>query len=386
MSKRISKQEKQKIVERYLCGETVASICKDIGYPRSTVYDWIRQHKSGLQNHQINLKDYKIIKAMYERQKLVVYILQNAPCKATDPLHERLETIKDLSSKFTVHTLCDAFKVPKGTYYNYLLRSKGDNSQTAQRRAELSPIIEEIYNNSNQTFGAGKVTAILRDRGYKISERLVAGIMHNNGWFSIRTNAKTLYEFSERRKENLLKQNFKTDKPNQVWVSDVTYFNYNERKFYICIILDLYSRKIVAHKISKRNSTQLTKATFKYAYFSRKPHEGLIFHSDNGSNYISRSFYAYLKQFGVVQSFSRSMHPRDNAVSEAFFKYMKAEELYRYKYKSEKQFRKSVSDYIEYYNTNRPHTYLGYLTPNKYEELYVKNLDLCGSKPAYSSV
>lgn len=75
MNKRIGKKEKQKAVERYLCGETVASICKDIGYPRSTVYGWIGQYKSGLQDHQVNLKDYRILKTMYERQKVVVHIL-----------------------------------------------------------------------------------------------------------------------------------------------------------------------------------------------------------------------------------------------------------------------------------------------------------------------
>lgn len=149
MNKRIGEKEKRKVVERYLCGETVESICKDIGFPRSTVYDWIRKYKSGLQDHQVNLKDYKILKTMYERQKLVVHILQNAPCKASDPLRERLEAIKELSSKYTIYTLCDAFNVPKGTYYNFLLRRKGENSQIAKRRAELKPIIEEIYNKSN---------------------------------------------------------------------------------------------------------------------------------------------------------------------------------------------------------------------------------------------
>lgn len=375
MSKRVGEKEKRSVVERYLCGEKIESICKDTCYPRSTIYAWIRKYKSGLQNHQVNLKDYQTLKNMYERQKLVVHILQDAPCRANDPLHDRLEAIKVLSSKYTVYTLCDAFQVPKGTYYNFLLRRKGENSQAAKRRTELKPIIEKIYIKSNQIFGAGKVTAVLRDRGYKISERIVGDIMHSNGWFSVRTNAKTLYEYSERRRENILKQNFNADKPNQIWVSDVTYFSYNERKFFICVILDLYSRKVVAFKISKRNSSQLTKATFKYAYFSRKPQEGLIFHSDNGSNYISRSFYSYLKQFGVQQSFSRSRQPHDNAVSESFFKSMKTEELYRYKFKSEREFRKAVADYIEKYNTQRPHTYLGYLTPDRYEQLYGKISD-----------
>ena len=375
MSKRVGEKEKRKIVERYLCGEKIESICKETGYSRNTVYDWIRRYKTGLQNHQVNLKDYQMLKTMYERQKLVVHILQNAPCRANDPLPDRLEAIKELSSKYTVYTLCDAFKVPKGTYYNFLLRRKGENSQTAKHRAELTPIIEEIYQSSNQTFGAGKIAAVMRDRGIIVSERLVGDIMHKNGWFSIKTNAKTLYEYSERRKQNILKQNFHAERPNQVWVSDVTYFSFKERKFYICVIIDLYSRKVIAHKISKRNSTQLTKGTFKIAYFNRNPEEGLIFHSDNGSNYISISFYAYLKQFGVEQSFSRSRQPHDNAVSESFFKSMKAEELYRYKFRSEREFRKAVADYIERYNAERPHTYLGYLTPNRYEELYGNNSD-----------
>ena len=75
MSKRVGKKEKQRIVERYLCGEKIDSICKSTGYSRSTVYDWIRHYKSGLQNHQINLKNYQILKTMYERQRLVVHIL-----------------------------------------------------------------------------------------------------------------------------------------------------------------------------------------------------------------------------------------------------------------------------------------------------------------------
>lgn len=375
MNKRVCVQEKLTIVERYLCGEKVESIRKDTSYPRSTIYDWIRQYKTGLQNHQINIKDYKLLKTKYERQKLVVHILQNASCRANDPLQDRLIAIKELSSKYTVNTLCEAFKVTKGIYYNYLLRRKGENSQAAKRRAELKPIIEEIYQSSNQTFGAGKIVAVMRDRGIAVTERLVSDIMHKNGWFSAKTNAKALYEYSERRKKNILNQNFKAERPNQIWVSDVTYFSYKERTFYICVIIDLYSRKLIAHKISKRNSTQLTKGTFKIAYFSRSPQEGLIFHSDNGNNYISKSFYIYLKQFGVKQSFSRSRRPHDNAVIESFFRSMKTEELYRYKFRSEREFRKSVADYIERYNSERPHTYLGYLTPTRYEQLYGKNSD-----------
>ena len=196
--------------------------------------------------------------------------------------------------------------------------------------------------------------------------------MHANEWFSVKSNAKKLYEYSKRKKENILRQNFTASRPNEIWVSDISYFNLDQRKYYICVILDLYSRKIIAHKVSKRNSTILTKSTFKYAYYSRNPEDGLIFHSDNGSNYISRTFGEYLQERGTKQSFSRTNRPHDNAVSESFFKCMKNEELYRYRYKSERELVDSLKKYVDFYNEERPHTYLGYMTPNKYEDLYKK--------------
>ena len=102
----------------------------------------------------------------------------------------------------------------------------------------MTSIIEEIYQKSNQTFGAGKIAAVMRDRGIIISERFVGDIMRKNGWFSVKTKAKTLYAYSERRKQNIVKQNFKAERTNQIWVSDVTYFSLKERKFYICAIID----------------------------------------------------------------------------------------------------------------------------------------------------
>lgn len=111
----------------------------------------------------------------------------------------------------------------------------------------------------------------------------------------MRNCAKTLYLMNQERKENILKQEFKVDHPNTVWVSDVTYYHYNNRAYYICVILDLYSRKVVAHRVSLSNSTQLTKRTFKLAYTSRQPQDNLLSHSDQGANYTSRTFMTYLK-------------------------------------------------------------------------------------------
>lgn len=370
--KKLTRKKKLEIVEKYLCGNSVINLSEEYNLSRSTIYSFIKKHHEEICNHPVNLRDFTMLQKMKERKDLIVHILQTAPCTANAPLREKLQAVKDLSGKYNVNTLCEAFEVSKGTYYNHILRSKGENSEAQKRRKMLKPIIEEIFIKSNCTFGAGKIAAILNDRGYVVSERIVGDIMHANQWFSVKSNAKKLYEYSKRKKENILRQNFTASKPNEIWVSDITYFNLDQRKYYICVVLDLYSRKIIAHKISKRNSTVLTKDTFKYAYYSRNPEEGLIFHSDNGSNYISRAFSEYLKERGTKQSFSRTNRPHDNAVSESFFKCMKNEELYRYKYKSERDLVDSLKKYVDFYNEERPHTYIGYMTPNKYEDLYKK--------------
>jgi len=208
-------------------------------------------------------------------------------------------------------------------------------------------------------------------QGYKTTEKTIAKIMHSNGWFSIKSSAKTIYLQNLQRKENILNQQFNPKAPNEAWVSDITYFKLKNKTFYICIILDLYARKIISFTISKRNSTWLTKKALSTAYETRKPDTSkLIFHSDQGSNYTSKAFRLYVNILGMQQSFSKKSMPYDNSVCESFFNSLKREELYRTNYTSEKHFRKSLSEYILFYNTKRPHSYLRYRTPDKAEAEY----------------
>ena len=140
--------------------------------------------------------------------------------------------------------------------------------------------------------------------------------------------------------------------------------------FYICAVIDLYSRKVIACKISKNNSTQLTKSTVKIAVESRNPDKSLIFHSDNGSNYISASFSKYLDENGMVHSFSKVRNPYDNSVAESFFSSLKREELYRRKLKSEADLINTIYKYIDFYNTQRPHATINHKTPEQFEQEY----------------
>lgn len=229
-----------------------------------------------------------------------------------------------------------------------------------------------MFNEYRQALGAEKIRTILMQRGHKVSTRFVADVMCEMGLTCVRSTAKQEYlklRESE-KKRNVLQQRFTTNKPNIIWVSDVTCFKLNDHYYYICVILDLFSRKIISYKISKKNSTQLITSTFRKAWELRSPEPGLVFHSDRGSQYTSHRFQQMLHDYVVVQSFSNSGRPHDNAVAESFFASLKKEELYRRDYTSESAFKRDIESYIEFYNTRRPHRTLKNRTPCQIEDDY----------------
>lgn len=370
MRKTYSKEDKSKIINLCSDGVSITEISKEYGLARSTIYTWIKEfnQKSG-RKKPINMHEVLLLRQQCEQQNLMIEILKSASCSIDAPQKERYEAIKKLSGKYSVALLCKAMNVPKGSYYNYILRNKNENTEAAQRRAEITPIIEKLFSDSQQVFGAYKIHALLQNMGYRISPNTVADIMHKNGWFSVRGGAKKQYLQLQERKRNILKQQFTVSKPNEVWVGDVTQFLYNDRKYFICVILDLFARKVVGYRISPSNSTQLTKGTFRAAYESRKP-TNLLFHSDQGCNYTSKAYVAYLKQLGVTQSFSRAHTPYDNSVIESFFNSLKSEKLYRTDFRSERELKKAIRDYMYNYNSARPHSKLNYKTPDEYETIY----------------
>lgn len=284
--------------------------------------------------------------------------------------------------------ICEALNVPRGTFYNHIFRNKRSESGYEKRKEDLRVRIRQVYDDSNQIFGPPKIAAVLATQGVKASQEMVRRLMLEMGLWSIRTGAKKQYVDELRKTRNIVNRNFQVDRPNQVWVSDVTYFCLNGTKSYICAIMDLYARNIISCRIGSSNSTHLVKTTFQNAYESRKPEEGLIFHSDQGSNYRSRAFRSCLQKHGVTQSFSKPGVPYDNSVMETFFPTMKREELYRYRYRSEKEFRTSVERYIYFYNHDRPHKTLQYKTPEQKEQAYwcrkkneaAEQLDISGSE------
>lgn len=152
MKQKYTQKQKYDVIKRYLASEQVLSIHKRTGIPRSTIYSWISDYnyKHQVKDHAINLKDYNDLKRKYERSQIIIKILQSASCLATDSIDNKYYAIEDmLLEGYNVNVLCEALRLPKGTYYNRKLRGKNGNTQAKQRRDELKPVIEAIYQESN---------------------------------------------------------------------------------------------------------------------------------------------------------------------------------------------------------------------------------------------
>lgn len=365
------KKEKILLIHRFEQGESASSICSKHNIPRSTFYGWIQQKQRMIPIDDVPLtkKEFKKLQNKTARLEGIIDILKLSPCTATAPLKERLNSAVTFKNQYNIHMICEALNLDRGTFYNHIFRNKKSNTEFAKKCDELRPLIQVIYNEGRQLYGAGKITAVLRHQGHHISEKTVTKLMHEMGLYSMRNGAKAYY-LKNQPKVNILQQNFNAVSPNQVWTSDVTYFKYNHKAFYICVIMDLFSRKIIAHHIAFSNSTQLIKATFNLAYDSRTVNKDLIFHSDQGANYTSKTFQNLLFEKSVIQSFSTPGVPYDNSVTEAFFAILKREELYRKNYQSQKDVINSIRDYIYFYNDKRPHKAIKYKTPNQHEAEY----------------
>lgn len=236
---------------------------------------------------------------------------------------------------------------------------------------ELSERIIGCYFGNKMRYGSPRITKELQYMGIKCSENRVARLMKKIG---LKVHFKAKYRVTTESNHklpvspNLLKRNFFTENPNTIWVSDITYIYTQEGWLYLCVILDLYSRKVVGWSTSNRINSALIIDAFLSAVMLRNPPRGLVFHSDRGIQYASKRFRKYLKMFGIKQSMSRKGDCWDNACSESFFSTLKREEVYRYHFKTRKEAASILFEYIElFYNLKRRHSFIGNVSPVEFE-------------------
>lgn len=352
-----SDSEKAVTVIKYKQGIPIQELSTEYGISERTIYRWAKQYSTVDEEQFFTPKEHKLLLRRVEKLENIIAILKTVNCTVHAPLKEKLTELEVLYVQYDVHILCEALDVSRGTFYNHILRNKRDNAWFEKRRSEYRVIVRDIFDEFRQIFGAEKIRTILVQRGHQVSTKYVASLMSEMGLSSVRTTAKQDYlkQTAKEKKKDMVRQQFHADKPNKIWGSDVTYFKLEKNHFYVCVIIDLFSREVISYKISKKNSTQLITSTFKIACEARQPGPGLIFHSDRGSQYTSHRFQQLLHEHEMIQSFSDSGRPHDNAVAESFFASFKKEELYRKNYSSEKEFKQGVDSYIVFYNQQRPH-------------------------------
>lgn len=303
----------------------------------------------------------------------MIEIIQNADFFKEVSLSEKLEIIDEVWEEYGINASCDALDVARGTFHNHQKRGKGKNYLHEKRKKELLPEILKVDQEFHHIYGANKITAELKNRGFNASKNTILKIMEEEHIRSLRMD-KNYHAFLNSEKKNVLNRKFDMDKPNQAWVSDVTYLQIDENRpkcYFLCVIMDLYSRKIIAHSVGESNSKRLINLTLKKAVEMRGIHKDLVFHSDRGSNYTSKSFGDLINEYGFIQSFSKPGTPYDNAVIESFFQNFKIECFNHYfNIKSKKELINIVDEYVNFYNIKRSHSYLNYVSPNQYEERY----------------
>ena len=278
--------------------------------------------------------------------------------------------IKENRASSRVKKMCQALKVSPSGYYAWLKR--GESRRDKENRILLFHI-KTAYENSRRSYGSPRITAELNDKRINCGGNRVARIMRVNG---IAAKSKRKFKPSVNSKhnlpiyENLIGQNFKSDLPNRVWVSDITYIPTGQGWLYLAAVLDLYSRQIVGLSMSNRMTGEITADALSQAICRRSPQQGLICHSDRGSQYASREYQELLSSKGFLCSMSGKGNCYDNACMESFFHTMKTELVYFEKFNTRSEAKSKIFEYIEvFYNRQRRHSYLGYRSPVDFEKL-----------------
>ena len=272
--------------------------------------------------------------------------------------------------------MCRVLEVSTSGFYEQLNRKP---SAQQQRHKEIAQEATKFYHDSHEVYGYRKVWEDLSEAGVDCCEETVRRIMGELGLHS-QIKRKFIVTTDSNHQEpiaaNILDRDFGADKPNQKWVTDITYIHTQEGWLYLAAVMDLFSRRIVGWSVSDKIDTDLAKSALTTAIFQRRPDAGLLHQSDRGVQYASGDYQKKLKDLDIVCSMSRKGNCWDNAAMESFFGSLKTEWVYRKTYATREIAKNDLFNYIEvFYNRKRRHASLGYVNPDAFEKRYEADKD-----------
>lgn len=268
--------------------------------------------------------------------------------------------------KYSISEMCRFFEVSRSGYYDYVRRM-----DVPAKDLPLAEKIRECQSVCRNTYGYRRVHIWLERNGIHCNSKTVLRVMNKYNLLSvIRRKRYVKYGEHLHRYPNLLNRNFTAERPNQKWVTDISYIRTRQGFLYLSIIRDLYDNSIVAYKTGSEQNINLVLNTIKAAKRKEKVTAELHLHSDQGFQYTSQAYFKLTQRYGITPSMSRRGNPYDNALAENFFSILKTECIHRVKIETFKDARELIDDYIYFYNNQRIQTKTK-LTPMEFRCQYV---------------
>jgi putative transposase len=271
---------------------------------------------------------------------------------------------------FSINLMSKVFKVDRSSYYHWVKAGCVIKKEDKQ----LNQLIESIFIQGRKNYGTRRIQDKLKELyGLILSRKRISNIMKD---LNLKVKMKRKYKNTTNSNHNLpiapnlLNRDFHASTPDSKYVGDITYIHTGEGWLYLATVIDLYSRKVVGWSMDDTMKVSLVNDALNMAISYRKPPKGLLWHTDRGSQYASYSHRNLLQRHGIVQSMSRKGNCWDNSVAESFFKTLKSDLVYQTYFYTKKQAKREIFEYIEfYYNRVRSHSYLGNISPSKFEKI-----------------
>lgn len=260
--------------------------------------------------------------------------------------------------------MCKILNIPTSTYY-YTIKNRVKTK--SEKECKLADFIEQIFYENRKVYGARKIKAELEKHGYIISRRRIGRILKERGLCSVYTKARYRViksHVNQSLTENVVNREFDDRNKHQVIVSDLTYARVQNQWYYVCLFSDLFNREIIGYSAGPNKDTQLVFQAL--ARIQTDINNIEYIHTDRGREFDNKMIDEFMDTFGIKRSLSRKGNPYDNAVAETTFKAFKIEFVYQTKFYSLEQLQIELELYVDWYNNQRLHGSLGYMTPTEY--------------------